>query len=47
MTGSQYTITETLAIQQAGAVLMILPPLLLFLFLQRFFVESIDKTGLK
>ena len=47
VTGSQYTITETLAIQQAGAVLMILPPLILFLFLQRFFVESIDKTGLK
>lgn len=47
VTGSQYTISETLAIQQAGALLMILPPLLLFLVLQRFFVESIDKTGLK
>lgn len=47
VTGSPYTITETLAIQQAGAVLMILPPLILFLFLQRYFVESIDKTGLK
>lgn len=45
--GSQYTITEALAIQQAGAVLMILPPLIMYLFLQRFFVESIDKTGLK
>ncbi len=45
--GSQYTITEALAIQQAGAILMILPPLIMYLFLQRFFVESIDKTGLK
>lgn len=45
--GSEYTITEALAIQQAGAILMILPPLIMYLFLQRYFVESIDKTGLK
>lgn len=47
MVGSAYSITETLAIQQAGAVLMIIPPLAMFLFLQRYFVESIDKTGFK
>ena len=45
--GVQYTINQLLAIQQAGAFLMILPPLVLYLVLQRHFVESIDKTGLK
>lgn len=47
LAGTEYTVTEVLAIQQAGAILMVLPPLVMFLFLQRFFVESIDKTGLK
>lgn len=47
LAGSAYSTTEVLAIQQAGAIFMILPPLIMFLFLQRFFVESIDKTGLK
>ncbi|MBQ8752487.1 MAG: carbohydrate ABC transporter permease [Clostridia bacterium] len=45
MEGNGYT--EGLAVQEAGAVLMLLPPLIMYLFLQRFFVESIDKTGLK
>lgn len=33
--------------KRAGAFLMILPILLVYLFLQRFFIQSIDRTGLK
>ncbi len=33
--------------KRAGALLMILPILLVFLFLQKFFMESVDRTGLK
>ncbi|MDD4413127.1 MAG: carbohydrate ABC transporter permease [Oscillospiraceae bacterium] len=44
---SEHNYIEALAVQEAGAVLMLLPPLIMFLFLQKFFVESIDKTGLK
>jgi len=47
ISGGEFTITQILAFQQAGALLTIAPPLILFLFLQRRFVESIDKTGLK
>jgi multiple sugar transport system permease protein len=31
----------------AGATLAVLPPLILFAFLQRFFVDSIVSTGIK
>lgn len=33
-------------IKMAGAVLIILPPLLMYLFLQRYFVEGIERTGM-
>lgn len=33
-------------IKMAGAVLIILPPLILYLFLQRYFVEGIERTGM-
>jgi multiple sugar transport system permease protein len=31
----------------AGATMAVLPPLVLFVFLQRFFVDSIVATGIK
>lgn len=31
---------------QAGSLLMILPPLILYIFTQRFFTESIERTGI-
>ena len=31
---------------QAGVVLTILPPLFLYVFMQKYFVESIDRTGI-
>jgi multiple sugar transport system permease protein len=31
----------------AGATLAVLPPVILFVFLQRFFVDSIVATGVK
>ena len=30
----------------SGALLAVLPPLILYIFLQRFFVQSIEKTGI-
>lgn len=37
---------ESMAVTQAGCLLFILPLLIVYLFLQRHFVQSIDKTGL-
>lgn len=34
------------AVMQAGCLLLVLPPLLIYLFMQRFFVESIERTGI-
>ena len=36
----------TIAAQQAGCLLMILPVLVLFIVFQRYFIESIEKTGI-
>jgi multiple sugar transport system permease protein len=33
-------------LKMAGSFLIILPPLLLYLFAQRWFVESVERTGL-
>lgn len=35
-----------LCLKSAGVLLVILPPILLYLFLQRFFVESVERAGL-
>ena len=35
------------ALVMAGATLAVLPPLVLFVFLQRFFVDSIVSAGVK
>ena len=37
---------ESMAVTQAGCLLFILPLLIVYLFLQRHFVQSIDKTGI-
>lgn len=42
----QITSYEAGAIKMAASFLVILPPLLIFLFFQRHFVESIERTGL-
>lgn len=42
----QITSFESGAIKMAASFLSILPPLLIFIFFQRHFVESVDRTGL-
>jgi len=37
---------ETRSYFASGSLLAVLPPLILYIFLQRFFVESIEKTGI-
>ncbi len=37
---------EGILLLQAGVLLAILPPLLLYVFLQRYFVESIERSGI-
>lgn len=44
--GAQVT-TPTIAYLMAGIVLASIPPIIMFLFLQRRFVESVAQTGLK
>jgi multiple sugar transport system permease protein len=34
------------SIKMSASFLMILPPLLVYLFAQRYFVESVERTGL-
>lgn len=34
------------AVMQAGCLLVVLPPLVVYLFMQRFFVESVERTGI-
>lgn len=43
----EYDIYQVQVFQQAGSILTITPVLLMYLFLQRFFMRSIDQTGLK
>lgn len=35
-----------LAVMQAGCLLVVFPPLVLYLFVQRFFVQSVERTGI-
>ena len=37
---------ESIVLLQAGVFLVILPPLVLYAFLQKYFIESIERTGL-
>lgn len=46
ISGSGTTPFETRMYLMGGALLTILPPLLLYLFAQKFFTESIERTGL-
>ncbi|NDJ63319.1 MAG: carbohydrate ABC transporter permease [Chloroflexi bacterium] len=39
--------TQALGLSMAGAVLAALPPIIVFIFLQRNFIEGISQTGLK
>lgn len=34
------------AVMQAGCLLVVLPPLVVYLFMQRYFVESVERTGI-
>jgi len=34
------------AVIMAASFLVVLPPLIIYLFTQRYFVESVDRTGL-
>jgi multiple sugar transport system permease protein len=43
--GASDGLTETV-ITFAGALLFILPPLVLYLYLQKYFVQSIERTGI-
>lgn len=43
----EYDIYQVQIFQQAGCLLMIVPVLLMYLFLQKYFMRSIDQTGLK
>jgi multiple sugar transport system permease protein len=43
----EYDLYQVQVFQQAGSLLMISPVLLMYLFLQRYFMRSIDQTGLK
>lgn len=42
-----YDLYQILVFQQAAALLLIVPILLVYLFLQRYFIQSIDRTGFK
>jgi multiple sugar transport system permease protein len=42
-----YDFYQVFTYQQAACLLMILPVLLVFLVLQKYFIQSVDKTGLK
>ena len=46
ITGEQPDVTRVLVDLQAGSLLVVTPVLALYLVLQRFFVESIERTGL-
>lgn len=37
---------ETLAFQMAGCVLFVAPMLIIYMILQRWFIESIDRVGI-
>lgn len=43
----EYDIYQVQVFQQAGSILTIAPVLIMYLFLQRYFMRSIDQTGLK
>ena len=45
--GANANVYERLQIRLASCIYLIAPILILYLFLQRYFVESIDRTGLK
>ncbi len=34
------------AVMQAGCLLVVLPPLVIYLFMQRLFVQSVERTGI-
>lgn len=42
-----YDFYQVFTYQQAACLLMILPVLIMFLVLQKYFIQSVDKTGLK
>ena len=46
ITGEQPDVTRVLVDLQAGSLLVVTPVLALYLVFQRFFVESIERTGL-
>lgn len=44
--GTQYFLNDSYVIKQAACLLYITPPLLLYLFLQKQFVESVERSGI-
>lgn len=44
--GTSYFLNDIYVIQQAGCLLYIIPPLVLYIFLQRNFVESVERSGI-
>lgn len=44
--GSSYFLNDSYVIKQAACLLYITPPLLLYLFLQKQFVESVERSGI-
>jgi multiple sugar transport system permease protein len=47
LSGIAWDFNDMFVVQRAGALLMILPVLLIFLVLQKYFIRSIATTGIK